>query len=255
MNNYISQYYSEPSSGESPSVLQPQQRRLPLTSDLVILVAAPSDMGIPDPARVITTAAIDVHLPNNPSHLPSSLVSADAVTSCRTFRRTGSLVSEASNATLSRGSFNRRQHSISSHTLGSTTDCSSTVREASTSTDYSDQRCYPPPYSSPLALGSQPRGSPSTVVQELLFSLSEDSCLAQKGLDPVNLKPPSPTGSTKASPELEHRVNIYNKRNQESRAGLHSKPLINLQGTEGFLEEKYKMMEPVDAPVSRLSET
>ncbi|XP_029697714.1 transmembrane protein 266 [Takifugu rubripes] len=227
MNNYISQYYSEPS----------------------------SDMGIPDPARVITTAAIDVHLPNNPSHLPSSLVSADASTSCRTFRRTGSLVSEASNATLSRSSFSRRQHSISSHTLGSNTDCSSTVREASTSTDYSDQRCYPPPYSSPLALGSQPRGSPSTVVQELLFSLSEDSCLAQKGLDPVNLKPPSPTGSTKASPELEHRVNIYNKRNQESRAGLHSKPLINLQGTEGFLEEKYKMMEPVDAPVSRLSET
>ncbi|TNN00489.1 hypothetical protein fugu_011735 [Takifugu bimaculatus] len=227
MNNYISQYYSEPS----------------------------SDMGIPDPARVITTAAIDVHLPNNPSHLPSSLVSADAVTSCRTFRRTGSLVSEASNATLSRSSFSRRQHSISSHTLGSNTDCSSTVREASTSTDYSDQRCYPPPYSSPLALGPQPRGSPSTVVQELLFSLSEDSCLAQKGLDPVNLKPPSPTGSTKASPELEHRVNIYNKRNQESRAGLHSKPLINLQGTEGFLEEKYKMMEPVDAPVSRLSET
>lgn len=214
-----------------------------------------SDMGIPDPARVITTAAIDVHLPNNPSQFPSSLVSADAVTSARTFRRTGSLVSEASNATLSRSSFSGRQHSVSSHTLGSTTDCSSTVREASTSTDYSDQRCYPPPYSSPLALGSQPRGNPSTVVQELLFSLSEDSCLAQKGLDPVNLKPPSPTGSTKTSPELEHRVNIYNKRNQESRAGLHSKPLIHLQGPEGLLEEKYKMMEPVDAPVSRLSET
>lgn len=209
-------------------------------------------MGIPDPARIITTAAIDVHLPNNPSQLPSSLVSADAVTSCRTFWRTRSLVSEASNATLSRSSFSRRQHSISSHTLGSTTDCSSTAREASTSTDYSDQRCYPPPYSSPLALGSQ---GPSAVVQELLFSLSEDSCLAQKGLDPVNLKPPSPAGSTKTSPELEHRVNIYNKRNQESRAGLHSKPLIHLQGTEGFLEEKYKMMEPVDAPVSRLSGT
>lgn len=251
MNNYISQYYSEPSSGESPSGLWPRPSLIPPCH----FGAAPSDMGIPDPARVITTAAIDVHLPNNPSHLPSSLVSADAATSCRTFRRTGSLVSEASNATLSRSSFARRQHSISSHTLGSTTDCSSTVREASTSTDYSEQRCYPPPYSSPLALGSQPRGSPSTVVQELLFSLSEDSCLAQKGLDPVNLKPPSPTGSTKASPELEHRVNIYNKRNQESRAGLHSKPLINLQGTEGFLEEKYKMMEPVDAPVSRLSET
>uniref|UniRef100_A0A3P8TT59 Transmembrane protein 266 n=1 Tax=Amphiprion percula TaxID=161767 RepID=A0A3P8TT59_AMPPE len=215
MNNYISQYYSEPS----------------------------SDTGIPDPARIITTAAIDVHLPNNPSQLPSSLVSADAVPSSR-LQRTGSSVSEASTTTVSRTSFSARQHSISSHTLGSSMDCSSTVREASTSTDYSDQRCYPPPYSSPLALGTQPRGSPSAVVQELLSSLSEDSCLTQKGLDPVNLKPPSPTGSTKTSPELEHRVNIYNKRNQESRVGLHSKTVIHLQGNEPFLEEKYRMMGP-----------
>ncbi|XP_068595822.1 transmembrane protein 266 [Brachionichthys hirsutus] len=220
MNNYISQYYSEPS----------------------------SDMGIPDPARVITTAAIDVHLPNNPSQLPPSLVSADALTSSR-LQRTGSSISEASTTTASRSSFSGRQHSVSSHTLGSTTDCSSTVREASTSTDYSDQRCYPPPYSSPLALGTQPRGSPSAVVQELLSSLT------QKGLDPVNLKPPSPAGSTKTSPELEHRVNIYNKRNQESRVRLHSKPLIHLQGNEPLLEEKFRMLEPVDAPVSRLSET
>ncbi|KAK5612918.1 hypothetical protein CRENBAI_004645 [Crenichthys baileyi] len=223
MNNYISQYYSEPS----------------------------SDMGIPDPARVITTAAIDVHLPNNPSQLPSTLVSADAVPSSR-LQRTSSFVSEAS-TTVSRSSFSARQYSISSHTLGSSMDCSSTVREASTSTDYSDQRCYPPPYSSPLALGTQPRGSPSTVVQELLFSLSEDSCLTQKGLDPVNLKPPSPTGSTKTSPELERRVNIYNKRNQESRIGLH-KSVIHLQGTEPLLEEKYRMMGPVETSVNRLSE-
>ncbi|KAA8590101.1 hypothetical protein FQN60_014035, partial [Etheostoma spectabile] len=222
MNNYISQYYSEPS----------------------------SDMGIPDPARVITTAAIDVHLPNNLSQLPPSLVSADAVPSSR-LQRTGSSVSEASTTTVSHSSFSARQHSISSHTLGSTTDCSSTVREASTSTDYSDQRCYPPPYSSPLALGTQPRGSPSAMMQELLSSLTENSCLTQKGLDPVNLKPPSLTGSTKTSPEMEHRVNIYNKRNQESRVGLHSKPLIHLQGNEPLLEEKYRMMESVDAPVNR----
>ncbi|KAM9754298.1 transmembrane protein 266 isoform 1-T2 [Menidia menidia] len=226
MNNYISQYYSELS----------------------------SDMGIPDPARVITTAAIDVHLPNNPSQLPSSLVSADAAPSSH-LQRTGSLVSEASSTTASRRSFSARQHSVSSHTLGSSMDCSSTVREASTSTDYSDQRCYPPPYSSPLALGTQPRGSPSAVVQELLSSLSEDSCLAQKGLDPVNLKPPSPTGSTKTSPELEHRVNIYNKRNQESRIRLHSKTVIHLQGNEPLLEEKYRMMGRVDTPINRLSET
>ncbi|KAI4825666.1 hypothetical protein KUCAC02_021343 [Chaenocephalus aceratus] len=197
MNNYISQYYSEQS----------------------------SDMGIPDPARVITTAAIDVHLPNNHSQLPSSLVSVDAVPSSR-LQRTGSSVSEASTTTVSRSSFSARQHSVSSHTLGSTTDCSST-----------------------------PRGTPSAVMQELLSSLTENSCLAQKGLDPVNLKPPSPTGSTKTSPELEHRLNIYNKRNQESRLGLHSKPLIHLQGNEHLLEEKYRMMEKVDTPVHRLSET
>lgn len=210
-------------------------------------------MGIPDPARIITTAAIDVHLPNNPSQIPSSLVSADAVMSGHS-QHTGNSVGEVSNATLSRTSFSGRQYSFSSQTLGSMTDCSSTVREASTSTDYSDQRCYPPPYNSPLSLDMQPRGNPSAVVQELLYSLSEDSCLTQKGLDPVNLKPPSPAGSTKTSPELEHRLNIYNKRNQESRVGLLSKPLIHLHD-EGLLEEKYRMMEPVDAPVNRLSET
>uniref|UniRef100_A0A4W5P223 Transmembrane protein 266 n=1 Tax=Hucho hucho TaxID=62062 RepID=A0A4W5P223_9TELE len=227
MNNYISQYYSE----------------------------ASSDIGIPDPARVITTAAIDIHLPNNPSQQPSSLVSADAASS--RLQQTGGSVSEASNATMSHSSFSARQHSISSHTLGSTTDCSTTVREASTSTDsYSGQRCYPPPYCSPLALGTQPgpRGHPNAVVQELLSSLSEDSCLGQKGLDPVNLKLPSPAGSTKTSPELEHRLNIYNKRNQESRGGFHTKPLIHLQASEPFMEEKYRLSQ-ADAPVNHLPET
>uniref|UniRef100_A0A8C6T8Q1 Transmembrane protein 266 n=1 Tax=Neogobius melanostomus TaxID=47308 RepID=A0A8C6T8Q1_9GOBI len=190
MNNYISQYYSELS----------------------------SDMGIPDPAaRVITTAAIDIHLPTNPSQLPSTLVSAEAVSSGR-LQPTESSVSEASSI-----------------------DLSSTVREASTSTD------YPPPYSSPLV-----RGTPSAVVQELLSSLSEHSCLTQKGLDPVNLKPPSPTGSTKSSPELERRLNIYNK-NQER--GLHSKTLIHLQSNEPLVDEKHRLMEPVQTSLKRLSKT
>ncbi|XP_041693390.1 transmembrane protein 266 isoform X1 [Coregonus clupeaformis] len=267
MNNYISQYYSEASSGKNKQLSTPSQVCLCtllcgqsagscVESKLYVILV---DVGIPDPARVITTAAIDVHLPNNPSQLPSSLVSADAVSS--RLQRTGSSVSEASNTTVSRSrsSFSAHQHSISSHTLGSTTDCSSTVREASTSTDsYSGQRCYPPPYCSPLALGlgtqPGPRGHPSAVVQELLSSLSDDSCLGQKGLDPVNLKLPSPAGSTKTSPELEHRLNIYNKRNQESRGGFHTKPLIHLQAREPFMEEKYRLSQ-ADAPVSRLPET
>ncbi|XP_073687491.1 transmembrane protein 266 isoform X2 [Garra rufa] len=229
MNNYISQYYSEPS----------------------------SDIGVPDPgARVITTAAIDVHLPTNPNQLPPSLVSADGPGSGQ--ERTGRSVSEASSTTMSRSScsFTARQHSISSHTLGSTTDCSSTVREASTS-DYSGQRCCPPPYCSPLTLGTQVGvHEPSAVVKELLSSLSEDSCLAQKGrVDPVNLKLPSPAGSVKASPELEHRVNIYNKRNQESLGVFQTKPLIHLQGTEPSLEEKYRLMEPADTPLSHIPDT
>ncbi|XP_056120949.1 transmembrane protein 266 isoform X2 [Rhinichthys klamathensis goyatoka] len=229
MNNYISQYYSEPS----------------------------SDIGVPDPgARVITTAAIDVHLPTNPNQLPPSLVSADGPGSGQ--ERTVSSVSEASSTTMSRSScsFTARQHSISSHTLGSTTDCSSTVREASTS-DYSGQRCCPPPYCSPLTLGTQPGvHDPRAVVKELLSSLSEDSCLAQKGrVDPVNLKLPSPAGSVKASPELEHRVNIYNRRNQESLGVFQTKPLIHLQGTEPSLEEKYRLMEPADTPLSHIPDT
>uniref|UniRef100_A0A673I9E0 Transmembrane protein 266-like n=1 Tax=Sinocyclocheilus rhinocerous TaxID=307959 RepID=A0A673I9E0_9TELE len=223
----------------------------------VILSVIHTDIGVPDPgARVITTAAIDVHLPTNPSHLPPSLVSADGPGSGQ--ERTGSSVSEASSTTMSRSScsFTARQYSVSSHTLGSTTDCSSTVREASTS-DYSGQRCCPPPYCSPLTLGTQPGvHDPSAVVKELFSSLSEDSCLAQKGrVDPVNLKLPSPAGSVKASPELQHRVNIYNKRNQESLGVFQTKPLIHLQGTEPSLEEKYRLMEPADTPLSHIPDT
>ena len=223
-------------------------------------------MGIPDPrARVITTASIDVHLPNNPSQLPPSLVSADAASASRLERTCSSSVSEVSATTMSRSScsFSGRQHSPSSQTLGSTTDCSSTVREASTSTDYSAQRYCPPPYCSPLAQfgGGSASGrtgrDPSAVVKELLSSLSEDSCLAQKGMsvDPVNLKLPSPAGSVKASPELEHRLNIYNKRNQESRGVFQTKPLIHLQGREPALEEKYRLMEPADGPVRPMPDT
>ncbi|KAJ8248772.1 hypothetical protein GJAV_G00227570, partial [Gymnothorax javanicus] len=66
MNNYISQYYSDPS----------------------------SDVGVPDVgARIITTAAIDVHLPDNPSRPSSVLRSAE--TPCG-LERTGSVLSNTS---------------------------------------------------------------------------------------------------------------------------------------------------------------
>ncbi|KAK7891556.1 hypothetical protein WMY93_023519 [Mugilogobius chulae] len=184
---------------EHGSLVKPQFSVSIGTNTLIIF----ADMGIPDPAaRIITTAAIDVHLPTNPSQLPSTLVSAEAMSSGR-LQPTESSVSEASSI-----------------------DCSSTQ---------------------PLV-----RGSPSAVVQELLSSLSEHSCLTQKGLDPVNLKPPSPTGSTKSSPELERRLNIYNK-NQER--ALHGKALIQLQSNEPLVDEKHRLMEPVHSSLKRLSKT
>ncbi|CAB1339182.1 unnamed protein product [Coregonus sp. 'balchen'] len=273
MNNYISQYYSEPS----------------------------SDMGGP---RVITTAAIDVHLPK--THYPAHnnpLLGVERMGSSVNVSDTSTSISRSS------GSLTARPHSLSSHTLGSsTTDCSSSTMARDYHTqarnynshtkargpylDYKSQkqtpdrdfntehyntqgqRCFPPPYCSPMGLGltsAQPPlpRDPSVVVQELLSSLSEDSCLAQKGLvDPVNLKLPSPAGSAKASPELEHRINIYNRRNQEdsqyqsqgqaaATVLLQTKPLVHLQGgaPESSLEEKYRLLGPADGPLGRLPDT
>lgn len=167
--------------------------------------------------------------------------------------RVGSAVSDASTSiSRSSGSLTARPHSLSSHTPGSSmTDCSSSAV----------CHCCPPSFS-----GQDPCKDPSMVVQELLSSLSEDSCLAQKGLvvDPVNLKLPSPTGSENASPELDNRINIFNRRNQEERRGrgrgcvlLQTKPLIHLQGsnTEPSLEEKYRLLGPADSPLGHMSDT
>ncbi|XP_049902545.1 transmembrane protein 266-like [Epinephelus moara] len=227
MNNYISQYYSEASSD-----------------------AGASGLG----ARVITTAAIDVHLPTNPNPIQSNPMLA--------MERVSSAVSDASTSiSRSSGSLTARPHSLSSHTPGSSmTDCSSSTAQ-DLSLSYSTHRCCPPSYS-----GQDPCRDPSMVVQELLSSLSEDSCLAQKGLvvDPVNLKLPSPTGSEKASPELDNRINIFNRRNQEERRGrgrgcvlLQTKPLIHLQGntTEPSLEEKYRLLGPADTPLGHMPDT
>uniref|UniRef100_A0A3Q2DPX3 Transmembrane protein 266 n=1 Tax=Cyprinodon variegatus TaxID=28743 RepID=A0A3Q2DPX3_CYPVA len=223
MNNYISQYYSE----------------------------ASSDTGAPGlGARVITTAAIDVHLPNSTNSIQSNAKLA--------MERVGSAVSDVSTSiSQSSGSLTVRPLSLSSHTPGSSmTDCSS-----STAKDVSSHRCCPPSLS-----GRDPCRDPSAVVQELLSSLSEDSCLAQKGLavDPVNLKLPSPTGSEKGSPELDNRINLFNRRNQEERRGrgrgcvqLQTKPLIHLQGstTEPSLEEKYRLLGPADSPLGHMPDT
>nr|XP_046238402.1 transmembrane protein 266-like isoform X2 [Scatophagus argus] len=227
MNNYISQYYSEASSD-----------------------AGATGLG----ARIITTAAIDVHLPNNPNPIQSNPMLA--------MERVGSAISDASTSvSRSSGSLTARPHSVSSHTPGSSlTDCSSSTAQ-DLSLSYSSRRCCPPSFS-----GQDPCRDPSMVVQELLSSLSEDACLAQKGMavDPVNLKLPSPTGSEKASPEMDNRINIFNRRNQEERQGrergcvlLQTKPLIHLQGstTEPSLEEKCRLLGPADNPLGHMPDT
>lgn len=218
MNNYISQYYTEASSE-----------------------AGASGVG----ARVITTAAIDVHLPTNTNPIQSNSMLA--------MERVGSALSDISTSiSRSSGSLTAR---LSSHTPGSSlTDCSSSTAQ-DLSLNYS-VRC-PPAFSV-----QDTHRDPSVVVQELLSSLSDDSSLTQKRLDPVNLKLPSPTGSEKASPELDHRINLFNRRNQEERRGrgrglLQTKPLIHLQGgsTELSLEEKYRLLGPSDTPLGHMPDT
>ncbi|XP_077375968.1 transmembrane protein 266-like [Festucalex cinctus] len=124
--------------------------------------------------------------------------------------------------------------------------------------NYSSHPCCPPSFSGQ---------DQNTVVQELLSSLSEDSCLARKGLtvDPVNLKLPSPTGSEKASPELDNRIKVFNRMNHQERRGrggrgcvlMQTKPLIHLQGgaAEPSLEEKYRLLGPADTPLGHMSDT
>lgn len=144
-----------------------------------------------------------------------------------------------------------RAQSDSSQTFGSSTDCSTTREESS-------EYC---PLERTRNEAKRNQVDPSahrvnsTVVQELLSSLSEDSCLTQKGLDPVNLKLPSPAGSTKASPELEHRMNIYNKRNQESFGVFQIKPVIHFQQNAPVIDDKYTSLESKEQKLNRIPDS
>ncbi|XP_038622842.1 transmembrane protein 266 [Tachyglossus aculeatus] len=208
MNNYISQYYNEPS----------------------------TDSGVPEPAIcVITTAAIDIHHPN----VSSDLFTADVP------------LKLGSPGTLSRSidSSVTRAQSISSQTFGSSTDCS-TTREESSEYRPLEREGNPQP-------GRFERPRPrvnNAMVQELLSSLSEDS-LSQKGLDPVNLKLPSPTGSPKTSPQLEHRVKACNQKNQEDFNVFQIKPVIHFQPNTPVLDEKYRSLESKEQKLNRVPES
>nr|XP_056721958.1 transmembrane protein 266 [Euleptes europaea] len=219
MNNYISQYYNEPS----------------------------SDSGVPEAAVcMITTAAIDVHQPNISSDLftvevPMKIVGSDGTSTSIT----------SGSASRSTDSSVTRAQSDSSQTFGSSTDCSTTREESS-------EYC---PLERARDEAKRNQADPpahrvnNTVVQELLSSLSDDSCLSQKGLDPVNLKLPSPAGSTKASPELEHRMNIYNKKNQQSFGVFQIKPVIHFQQNAPVIDEKYTSLESKEQKLNRIPDS
>ncbi|NXP65705.1 TM266 protein, partial [Chloropsis cyanopogon] len=192
-----------------------------------------SDSGVPEGAIcVVTTAAIDVHRPN----ISSELFTVEVPLRLGSTGTSASLTSgSASRSTVSSGT---RGCSESSQTLGSSPDCSMACEEA--------------------AAGPRPELAPAqqhvahAMVQELLSSLSEEACLAQKGLDPINLKLPSPAGSVGASPDLDHRLSVYNHRNQESLDVFQLKPLLNCPQGAPVIEEKYGALGPPEPRLGRV---
>ncbi|XP_019149090.1 transmembrane protein 266 isoform X1 [Corvus cornix cornix] len=197
-----------------------------------------SDSGVPEAAIcVVTTAAIDVHQPN----ISSELFTVEVPLHLGSTGTSASITSgSASRSTVSSGT---RGCSESSQTLGSSPDCSTACEEPAEA-----------------GAGPQPELVPTrqrvahAVVQELLSSLSEEACLAQKGLDPVNLKLPSPAGSVGTSPDLGHRLSVYNRRNQESLDVFQLKPLLDCPQGAPMIEEKYGALGPPEPQLGRVPE-
>ncbi|KGL75306.1 Transmembrane protein C15orf27, partial [Tinamus guttatus] len=191
-----------------------------------------SDSGVPEAALcVVTTAAIDVHRPN----ISSDLFTVEVPVRLGSTGTSASITSGS--VSRSTGSSGPRAPSESSQTVGSSPDCSTACEEA-------------------------PQGDPApvrqrvacAVVQELLSSLTEDASLAQKGLDPVNLKLPSPAGSTGASPNLGHRLSVLNRRNQESLDVFQLKPLIERPQGAPVIDDKFGALGAPERRLGRVPE-
>ncbi|XP_037250111.1 transmembrane protein 266 isoform X2 [Falco rusticolus] len=194
-----------------------------------------SDSGIPEAAIcMVTTAAIDVHRPN----ISSDLFTVEVPMRLGSTGTSASITSgSASRSTVSSGT---QACSEISQTLGSSPDCSEDAAKAG---------------ASPQAdlVPAQQRVA-QAMVQELLSSLSEEACLAQKGLDPVNLKLPSPACSAGASPDLGHRLSVYNRKNQESLDVFQLKPLITCPQGAPAIDEKYGALGPPEPRLGRVPE-
>ncbi|XP_009884979.1 PREDICTED: LOW QUALITY PROTEIN: transmembrane protein C15orf27 homolog [Charadrius vociferus] len=195
-----------------------------------------SDSGVPEAAIcVVTTAAIDVHRPN----ISSDLFTVEVPMRLGSTGTSASITSgSASRSTVSSGT---QACSESSQTLGSSPDCSTACEDAVDAGPQAD-------------LVPARQRVAQAMVQELLSSLSEEACLGQKGLDPVNLKLPSPVGSVGASPDLGHRLSVYNRRNQESLDVFQLKPLIDCPQGAPVIDEKYGALGPPEPRVGRVPE-
>ncbi|XP_074956066.1 transmembrane protein 266 isoform X4 [Phalacrocorax aristotelis] len=198
-----------------------------------------SDSAIAEAAIcVVTTAAIDVHRPN----ISSDLFTVEVPMCLGSSGTSASITSgSASQSTVSSGT---QACSESSQTLGSSPDCSTPCEDAAAEAGAGPRAGLAP---------TQQRAA-HAMVQELLSSLSEEACLAQKGLDPVNLKLPSPAGSTGASPNLGHRLSVYNCRNQESLDVFQLKPLIDCPQGAPMIDEKYGVLGPPEPRLGRVPE-
>ncbi|XP_046755180.1 transmembrane protein 266 [Gallus gallus] len=194
-----------------------------------------SDSGVPEAAIcVVTTAAIDVHRPN----ISSELFTVEVPMRLSSTGTSASITSgSASRSTVSSGT---QACSESSQTLGSSPDCSAACEDGAGASPQAD------------LVPSQQRVA-QAMVQELLSSLSEEARLAQKGLDPVNLKLPSPAGSVRASPDLGHRLSVYNRRNQENLEVFQLKPLIDSPQGPPVIDDKYGALGPPEPRLSKLS--
>ncbi|XP_066860189.1 transmembrane protein 266 isoform X2 [Anser cygnoides] len=195
-----------------------------------------SDSGIPTAAVcVVTTAAIDVHHPN----ISSDVFTVEVPLRLNSTGTSASITSgSASRSTVSSST---QACSESSQTLGSSPECSVTCEDA---------------VEAGTSLGADHMCSEQQVaqamVQELLSSLSEEVCLAQRSLDPVNLKLPSPGDSARASPNLGHRLSIYNHRNQDSLDVFQLKPLIDCPQGAPVIDEKYGALGPPEPPLGKV---
>ncbi|KAI4535395.1 hypothetical protein MG293_014621 [Ovis ammon polii] len=188
-----------------------------------------SDSGVPEPAVcVVTTAAIDIHQPN----VSSDLFSVDVPLKLGSDGTGASASSES--ATRSTRSSGTRAQSDSSQTLGSSTDCSAAREELSPRPSPSALPLPPPP--------SQQQTAEATV-QDLVSPLSEDPCPSRRASDSAPLAQPSPEGSAQPSPELEHRVSLFNQKNREGFTVFQIKPVIHFQPAAPALEEKFRSLE------------